>query len=182
VLPPVIEIRVPAPASVPADRAEEVCVTLTPSLHTDDVALGVGDYTSRCESDELATRACLRMEAGAQWPRRFPLLVCQAPEHELHVAFVRGYEPFDDPLDGVTLVRMVGPDVLSKDQYARFSVPGWADAPGILPGGECEVRDGWLRVFFRQREDLSTYTCTIVPQEAGAAEIEVPIRLVVRLR
>jgi hypothetical protein len=181
-LPRVIPITVPAPIAGLDDQGDEVCVSMKPSLRTEDVELGYGDYGARCTSDADETRACLTVSAGATWPKRFPLLVCQGPAHTLNVTFVRGYDPFDDPADGVSLVRMVGPDALQKDQYARFAVAGWPDAVGILRDGQCSVKDGVLTVFFRQDDNLGRTTCTLVTDQASGAERAVEIRLVDRLR
>ncbi len=181
-LPPTIVVRVPAPTAGILDREELICMSLSPSLHTAATEFDEGAYGALCESDKHETRACLRVGADAVWPKRFPELVCEGPQHTLRVKFVPGYDPYDSLEDGVRIVRMEGHN-LRKTHYAVFAAPELPDAVGILPGGECRVQDGWLTLRFPQSLHTAQHSCTVIlPPGHQPAELEVPIRLVDRLR
>jgi hypothetical protein len=174
----VIELRVPAPTAGAPDRTEQVCLDILPSLSTAATEFDEGDYGASCTSDGVRTTTCLTVAAGARWPSRFPDLVCLGLEHELRTKFVPGWDPFEVLSDGVTVARMVGPRALDKTLKVWFVAPGWPDIEGRMPGGECGVRDGKLRMAFLQDRNRSRVTCTLF---VGDELRQVPVRLVDRL-
>ncbi|MEM6931533.1 MAG: hypothetical protein AAF602_31675, partial [Myxococcota bacterium] len=86
-------------------------------------------------------------------------------------SFVRGHDPYDDPRDGVDVVRVAGPTQLRRDRTVTFFVPGWRDALGTMDDGACEVRHGRLTLLFREPVDRDRETCRL-----GSRRIRVRLR------
>lgn len=107
------------------------------------------------------------------WPARIARLTCRGHGHTLRARFVPGYDPHDDPADGLEMVRLEGPEALGRDREARFLVPGWPDAAGSLRDGHCSVRDGQLWLTFREPLLRNRMTCTL----GAPLSREVTIRL-----
>ncbi len=169
--PPMV-LDIPFPASPVFEGEQRVCVTVTPPLGVPHVETSMGGFGASCRSDADHTEACLTVEAGTRWPRRFPKLVCDGPERDLVVRPVPAFDPLDDPIDGVRIVRDVA------QRRAAFRVPEMADAAGILDTGRCGVSDGllWVEVAEEPRQQL----CTLILPDS--TEFEIPITLVARLQ
>ncbi|MEO0600535.1 MAG: hypothetical protein AAF211_03810 [Myxococcota bacterium] len=123
-----VEVLLPVPVARPTLRDAAFCYSVSPTLSTSDITVGFDGVEVRCGSGRHATVLCVRIPATTPWPDDIGGVTCPGPFADLRASFVRGHDPYDDPRDGVDVVRVAGPYQLRRDRTVTFFAPGWRDA------------------------------------------------------
>ena len=165
----VVTVRVPFPATRMYEEPDQVCLNLPGFPPIDPVVVDDGRFEATCETTGGSVRLCLTL-LTPEWPKRVAPLEC-GKDKLIRLLPVLAFDPQEDVWDGVRIAR--GTSLVQ----ATFRVEGVSDAPGILPGGSCGVREEqlWIRTRVRTKHQ----SCTVV---LPTGEVEVPILLVDRIK
>jgi len=164
-----ITVKVPFPTSTMYDdQPDRVCLTVSGLHDVTPTVVDDGWFEASCGTADGRLEVCLTL-LQPSWPKRVAPVVCEAVEGQLRVVPVRAFDPSEDVLDGVRILRT---DVIQ----GTFRTPNLPDSPGILDGGGCGVREGHLWVKSSRSERHQR--CTLV---VDGEDLVIPILVVPKL-
>jgi len=169
-----VEVTLPVPVARPRPGDVAFCYSVSPSLGNRHTVIEVNGIEVHCGSTRYATVLCVRVPEAEPWPDDLWATTCEGRGRSVRASFVPGHDPGDELRDGVDVVRVDGPEGLSRDRAVTFATPGWPDALGRMPEGACEVRDGRLTLLFTEHPERARTRCHLGPP--------IDRRVVVRLR